>query len=134
VLDERLGDLAADRQMRRQCRRRILEDHRDAPAAHRRGSAAEQRHAIQPGVARDPGVRRQQPEQREEDLRLAGAGLADDAETAATGDAERRVAHHGAAAVFDAQVRDLEQRALTHRAPRRRVRRQAPRAGCRPAG
>ena len=50
--DQRLGDLVADAQVRRERGHRILEDHRDAAAAQRRGARAEQIEAFEARAAR----------------------------------------------------------------------------------
>jgi len=80
------------RQNRVQARRRFLEDHGNASAAHiahARFGEAEQLNAVQAhGTGHDPPLLRQQPHQRERGHALAAAGLADDGERLAARDLE----------------------------------------------
>ena len=121
----RLADLVGDRQQRVQRGHRVLQDHRDALAPHPLhlgGRQLEQVHAVEDDLAaRDRGALRQQPEQREAGRRLAGAGLADQAEALATVDGEAGAVdgpEHPLTAergVGHAEVSDVEQRLVHQR-------------------
>ena len=82
---QRLAELAPDRQHRIERARGVLEDHRDAAAAHavraRRRGAPRMFGAVERHTCRRPSrASRQQAERGKPGHRLAGAGLADQAE------------------------------------------------------
>ena len=117
VPDHDLGELLAHRQVRCQGGHRILEHQADTGATHaveiRRGEA-EQLPAEEARAACGAAVGRQEPEQREEHLTLAGAGLTDHPETLPGRDRQRNVARRRDRATRGGeghrQVRDLEYR------------------------
>jgi hypothetical protein len=116
-----LGDLITDRVVRVQRRQRVLEDHRDpvtADPAQLTITAADQlglpSRSEQPDRSADLRGRRQQAHDRQRRHRLAGAGLADQAERLAARHREgQSVYHRGYAAVGGrepyGQVRHLDQ-------------------------
>ena len=116
----RLGQLRADRQRRVERRHRVLEDHRDLPAAHVLELALGQMHEVaaleRDRAARDARGLREQAHDRERRHRLAAAGLADDAERLALldGEADAVDGVHVAAARLEvrAEVVDFEDRHL----------------------
>ena len=92
---QRFGDLVADRNHRVERGHRLLEDHRDRLPRIARISAsleAEQVGAFERHRAADDPARRvrHQPHDRQRGHALAAAGLADDRQRLARGDAERR--------------------------------------------
>ena len=105
VHPDRLGDLIADGEERVQRRHRVLQDHRDplaADSSHLRLGLLHEVDALEHDLARDDlGRRRQHPEQRERQGRLARARLTHDAERLALierqGDVVHRARHAGAA-------------------------------------
>jgi hypothetical protein len=112
--DQRLRDLGCDRQVRRQRGHGVLEDHRRTPAADFVRAAADEVRYAEMSAPRDPRLRRQQTEEPEEDLRLAGAGLADDAETMAARDLERNVVHGRAWTETNGQRLDAQRLRIIH--------------------
>ena len=71
--DQRLGDLVADAQVRRQRGHRVLEDHRDVAAAQGRADGPADGTPRQRALPADARPRRQQSHERQERLALAGA-------------------------------------------------------------
>ncbi len=92
LMDEQtLHDLRADRHVRGQRGERVLEDHRDLRAAQpvqRLGTGAQDLVAAIPDAARGAAVAGEQPDGGEEELALAGAGFADDADALGLADGE----------------------------------------------
>ncbi len=120
-----LHDLPPDAIQRMETRERILEDHRDAAAAHGAQLVGRHREQILPleqRLARDPRPPRQ-PHHRLRGDALAGSGFADDAEHLAAGDGERETADRLEETVGrperHAEVADVEQRRAGGRGPRR---------------
>ena len=113
---DRLDELLADPVERVQAGQRVLEDHADALAAHlphllgRQVVDALAREADL--AARDAARRIDQADHRRAGHRLAGAGLADDAQDLASGDVERdavdRLQHAAAGDELDPEVADGE--------------------------
>src|SRR6185312_15694532 len=122
----RLADLLPDPEHRVQARHRVLEDHRDVPAADRAQvlvlqpdevGAVEDRLA-----AADVAGAGEDPEQRERGYALAGARLADDAERLARRDVEGdpvdRVHGPTRRPELDGEILDAEQRVGHQMRPR----------------
>src|SRR5262249_43821792 len=107
----RLDDLRPDREVRVHGRERILEDHRHplaAQAAHRVGRGAHDLGPVEPDLPVDPRVAPVvQAENAEAADRLAGAGLADDAQRAAAFELERDAVDAAHQAVIGREV-DLQ--------------------------
>ncbi|MPL96994.1 hypothetical protein SDC9_43181 [bioreactor metagenome] len=109
---QRLADLLAHPDHRVQRARRVLEDHRDALAAHRFQCLARRAHELaraQPDRARDPCLRRQEAKRREPGYRLAAARLAHQAKRLARRHVEVDAMQHRDAVEGDAQVADFHQ-------------------------
>ena len=110
--------LLGDGEHRIQRRRRILEHHREAPAAHPAqlgGIHADQLAILEPDRAADNAAGRiDEPQQREAGDGLARAALADEAQHLARAQRERnaidRLDHAGAREEMRGEVADLEQR------------------------
>ena len=106
VSQNRLGNLIANGVHGRECRQRILEDHRDAPAANVRQLAIGQPHQValtkthRPGHAR---VRGQQSHDRQRRYRLARPRLADNSQHFAGTHLVRNAAHRGHVASLAAE-------------------------------
>jgi hypothetical protein len=117
---DRLDDLRADLHHRIEAGGRLLEDHADAPAAHRAHAGLGQREqvvAIEPYLAAgDSAVLRQQPHQRQRRHALATAGFADQRERLAALDGERQAVDGLDDAEFGVE-RHLEVVCLQHRGP-----------------
>ncbi len=111
---DRLGDLRADRQHRRERVHRFLEDDADTGAANgteRVVGGADEFLAAEPDAAGDPRFGRQQTEHAHGADGLAGAGLAHEREHASGGQGEGDVTDDGLrVAERDAEPLDLEQR------------------------
>ena len=113
----RLDDLGADRVVRVHRGQRILEDHRHLLApqlAHRVRGGADDLRTVEPDLTGDLGVAPVvQAEDAQAGHRLAGAGLADDAERAAPVEGERERVDRADQAVVgrevDPQVAQLEE-------------------------
>ena len=103
-----LDDLLADRVVRVHRRQRILEDHRHLLAAQRPHGLrrrTDDLHAVEPDLARHVGVAPVvQPQDAQAGHRLAGAGLADDAQGAAALEGERDRVHRANQAVVGREV------------------------------
>ncbi len=123
VLAVDLGDLPADRVIRRQRGQRVLEDHGDPVAPellHRGAVGADELLVLQPDLPAHLGVGGVvQAEDRQVGDRLARAGLAHDAEGGALLQVEREAVHRVDDAVLGAelhgQVADRQERPGTTR-------------------
>ena len=121
----RFHELAADRHDRIQARHGILVGHRDAPPADRAQPRLAQGRQLTPleanAAAGDPAGAPQIAHDRQRDRRLAAAGLADEPERFAGLQLEADAGDHdrlaGACRVRDAEVADVEQRAVSHAGP-----------------
>ena len=107
MVDERLGDLEAEREHRIQARHRLLEDHRDQVAAHLAHllfGKLQQIAAFEQDLAGRAAVGgRQQPHDRERGDALARARFADDRHRLARRDLERNALHDGDPRLVDAE-------------------------------
>ena len=107
---DRLDQLVADRLDRVERAERVLEDHRDPPAAHAAEDvllrAAQLELAERDRAAADLPRRLEQPEDRHRDGRLAGSRLADHAEPLARPDRQRQTVDRQHRPVLEWEVDD----------------------------
>ncbi len=130
----RFHELAADGHDGIQARHRVLIDHGDAPAANREEPCLAEGRQLAPleadAAAGDPAGAPEIAHDRQRDRGLAAAGLADEPEGLTRVQLEADTPHDdgltGARRVRDAQIPDVEQRAVSHGDPAPAAR---PRAG-----
>ncbi|CPN80989.1 Uncharacterised protein [Bordetella pertussis] len=115
ALDQRLGDLAADRQAGVERGEGILEHHGDAVAAQPGGAFARDVLAVEDHAAGgDRRAGRQQAQHRPGNRALARAALAHDAQRCAARQRQIHAMQHLVAAVAHAQALDIEDSVLVH--------------------